>query len=296
TATILEGDLEAAGPVTVTVFNPAPGGGASNGVLFTVTNAAPTISLLEPATVVAGSQAFSLTVRGSGFSSGEFGSVVRWNGADRQTVYVTRSRVRATISSNDVQTAGVYSVTVFNPTPGGGASNGVLFTVTNPVPVITALAPISKTVGDPTFTLVITGSGFVSSSVVMWAGQSRPMTYTSSTRLEATIYDTDLTTARVVSITVSSPGPGGGTSNQASFTVSPASGGASLGPIGGDPWFALDASGPRLIVASAERRDWLDQGASVSGVSRSTALLLPSGAFSAAPRWSWLGLWHSRPD
>ena len=53
TATILSGDLDAAGAVTITVFNPTPGGGASNGVPFVVQNVVPTISLLEPATVVA---------------------------------------------------------------------------------------------------------------------------------------------------------------------------------------------------------------------------------------------------
>ena len=146
-------------------------------------------------------------------------------------------------------------MTVFNPGPGGGASNGVPFTVTNPVPAITALDPISKTVGDQAFTLVITGSGFVPSSVVAWAGQSRSVTYVGSTRLEAAIYGTDLATARVVSITVSNRRAWRRTSNQASFTVSGSvSGATSLWPVvptTDDPGFILDAMGSRFITTSA---------------------------------------------
>jgi hypothetical protein len=60
-----------------------------------------------------------LTVSGAGFVPG---ATVRWNGADRLTTYVSSVTLTAAIPAGDVTTAGVASVTVFNPLPGGGTS------------------------------------------------------------------------------------------------------------------------------------------------------------------------------
>jgi hypothetical protein len=55
--------------------------------------------------------------------------VVRWNGADRPTTYVSATEVRAEIPQMDLLAAGTARVTVFNPPPGGGTSNSVNFAV-----------------------------------------------------------------------------------------------------------------------------------------------------------------------
>src|SRR4029079_11991659 len=57
------------------------------------------------------------------------GSVVRWNGQDRQTMFVSATQLSAQITTADLQTAVIAPITVFNPTPGGGTSNAVNFTV-----------------------------------------------------------------------------------------------------------------------------------------------------------------------
>ena len=65
----------------------------------------------------------------------------------------------ATINAADIAPAGTASITVVNPTPGGGTSNVIFFTVTNPVsfltfddavatPVTVGTAPLSVAVGD----------------------------------------------------------------------------------------------------------------------------------------------------
>ena len=120
TATIPAADIATAGTASVTVFNPAPGGGESSALTFTINNPVPTISSLSPASATAGGTGFTLTVNGSGFVNG---AAVRWNGADRPTTFVSDTQLTATIPAADIATAGTASVTVFNPTPGGGESS-----------------------------------------------------------------------------------------------------------------------------------------------------------------------------
>ena len=55
------------------------------------TNPVPTLTGLSPTIVTAGAAGFSLTVNGTNFISG---SVVRWNGLDRTTTFVSRSEER----------------------------------------------------------------------------------------------------------------------------------------------------------------------------------------------------------
>ena len=88
----------------------------------------PIITGIDPASKTAGDSAFDLTVNGTNF---EDVSKVRWNGADRTTTYVSDTELSAAIPAADIETAGTASVTVFNPTPGGGESNAQTFTVTS---------------------------------------------------------------------------------------------------------------------------------------------------------------------
>jgi hypothetical protein len=89
----------------------------------------------------------------------------------------------------------------------------------NPAPAITSLSPLSATVGGAAFTLTVTGTGFVASSVVQWNGTARPTTFVSSTQLQAAIGALDLATTGSAAIRVLSPAPGGGLSNTVSFTI-----------------------------------------------------------------------------
>jgi hypothetical protein len=215
-ASIPAGDVAATGTAQVTVFNPAPGGGTSAAQTFTITaattNPIPTLTSISPATVVAGSGAFTLTATGSGFVGG---SVVRWNGASRPTTFVGSTQLRAAIPATDVAAAGTAQVTVFNPTPGGGTSAAQTFTIAaptaNPVPVLTSVSPTVVAVGSG-FTLTATGSGFVSGSVVRWNGSSRPTTFVSRTQLRAAIPASDVAATGNADVTVFNPTPGGGTS------------------------------------------------------------------------------------
>jgi hypothetical protein len=132
-AVIPASDLVSAGTATITVFNPGPGGGTSNGVTFTIEappNPAPTITSISPSYKTPGGAAFTLTVTGTNYMTS---SKVRWNGTDRPTTYISATQMTAAIPETDIAAPGSATVTVFNPMPGGGTSNGITFTITNGV-------------------------------------------------------------------------------------------------------------------------------------------------------------------
>jgi IPT/TIG domain len=89
-------------------------------------NPVPVATSLTPANAAIGGPAFALTVNGSKFVSS---SVVRWNGADRPTTFVSATQLQAAISADDIAGSGTNQVTVFTPAPGGGTSSSLPFTV-----------------------------------------------------------------------------------------------------------------------------------------------------------------------
>lgn len=95
--------------------------------------------------------------------------------------------------------------------------------VDNPVPSITLVVPSSVTVGDPGFSLTVTGLEFVASSVVRWNGSDRPTTFQTAAQITAEISAADIATAGTALVTVFTPAPGGGLSSEAEVTVLPGS-------------------------------------------------------------------------
>jgi hypothetical protein len=91
---------------------------------------------------------------------------------------------------------------------------------TNSIPFVDQpLVPTSVRPGSPGLTLTVHGAGFVSNSVVKWNGSPLSTTFVGSHQLEAVVPKSDLASARIASVTVSSPAPGGGTSNAVPFTI-----------------------------------------------------------------------------
>lgn len=220
TAQITAADLATAGAFMVDVFDPPPGGGASNALSFTVTqpNPVPTLASLNPNTATAGGAAFTLTVNGTNFVNG---AVVRWNNADRNTSFVSATQLTAAIPASDIATSGTATVTVFNPAPGGGTSNSQSFTINqaSPAPMFVAMSPSTAIVGGQGFTLTIIGSGFANNTIVRWNGSDRPTTFVNSTRLTAAIPASDIAQTGINQVTIFTPPPGGGTATALPFVV-----------------------------------------------------------------------------
>jgi len=132
---------------------------------------------------------------------------------------VSSMQITVTVPAADIANAGSASVTVVNPAPGGGTSNAVPFTINNPIANLTSLSPSSKNHGDGAFTLTVHGTGLVSTSQVKWNGSNRTTTFVNGSQVQAAITATDIATAGTAQVTVTNPGPGGGTSNALTFTI-----------------------------------------------------------------------------
>ena len=111
-----------------------------------------------------------------------------------------------------------------------------------PVPFINLpLVPDATAPGGTDFTLTVSGTGFVSGSVVKWNGSPRPTTFVSNSQLKAGISAADIATAGTASVTVVNSAPGGGTSNVTLLPVTDSTGNSvafTLGPFltaGDDP-------------------------------------------------------------
>lgn len=186
---------------------------------YSVNNPVPVALTLSPSSAAAGGSSFTLTVNGSSFISS---SIVKWNGTSLTTTYVSASQIKATVPAANIASGGTATVTVFNPTPGGGTSSGLTFTITssnNPLPVALSMSPSSAAKGGSSFTLAVTGNSFISSSVVKWNGTSLTTTYVSASQLNATVPAANIATVGTATVTVFTPTPGGGTSAGLTFTI-----------------------------------------------------------------------------
>jgi uncharacterized repeat protein (TIGR01451 family) len=90
------------------------------------TNPVPSISAASPHSVSAHTANKWVNITGSQFLPG---SVVTWNGSPRTTVFVNSGQLRVAIPAADLVTAQTASLRVVNPTPGGGTSGVVSFTI-----------------------------------------------------------------------------------------------------------------------------------------------------------------------
>ncbi|HTZ74219.1 MAG TPA: hypothetical protein VMB47_09890 [Candidatus Aquilonibacter sp.] len=145
TAAMDASDVANAGTLQIAVFNPpvpnppageAPGGGSSNIISMNVTNPVPAISSVSPAAAAINSGPNTLiTVTGSGLVSD---SVILVNGAPRITANPSPGSLTANLTAGDLANSGVTQIQVMNPTPGGGTSNPLPFTID---PSVTAGLP-----------------------------------------------------------------------------------------------------------------------------------------------------------
>ena len=214
-------------------------------------HAVPTTTSISPTSTTAGGAQFTITVNGTGFDSS---STVDYNGSPLVTTFVSYTQVTAIVPAAYITVGGTGSITVVNPTPGGGTSNAQTFTINNPIPTTTSISPTSTTAGGPAFTLTVTGTNFNASSTVDFNGSPRSTIFVSSTTVTATITAGDIATAGTASITVVNPAPGGGTSNAQTLTVdNPIPTTTSISPTSttaGGPAFTLTVTGTNFNASS----------------------------------------------
>src|SRR2546425_1040286 len=108
--------------LTITARDAAGNAGAT---IFTVNYAPPpTITSINPTSVIAGGSAFTLVVAGTNFV--DFFSQVQVNGVPRITSYVSPTQLTATVLASDIAEPGTAQVTVLTS---GGNSNTASLTI-----------------------------------------------------------------------------------------------------------------------------------------------------------------------
>lgn len=115
----------------------ATGVTADNGFLSVQIDPSPTTAnpvpflnqTLVPTSIAPVSSTFSLNVSGAGFTPG---ATIDWNGTPLTTIYVDREHLSAIVPAADVATPGTASVTVVNPSLGGGSSTSAYFQIGAP--------------------------------------------------------------------------------------------------------------------------------------------------------------------
>lgn len=145
-------DVQNGGTATITVYNPGPGGGTSGSKSLTISYPVPTLSSSDPPTIPMGSSSATITLTGSRFFDV---STVQWNGEALTATYVDPTHLSVSVPSSKLSSPGTATITVTNPSPGGGASNSFTFVVT-PVLQVGAL----------------TQSGWNVASTVTWPSSS----------------------------------------------------------------------------------------------------------------------------
>ena len=215
TVTLTSGDLAGAGTRAITVENPAPGGGISNALSFTVNPAGPgtpTISSIAPATATVNVATGTITVTGTNLTSAS----VTVDGVSVTPTSNTATQIL--LPSQTFASAGTKTVVV---TTAGGSVNTSI-SVSNPAPTLSGISPTSVTAGAGNTTITLSGAGFVAASVVRAGATNLTTTYISPTQLTAVIPSSLLTAAGTLAITVFTATPGGGTSAAQTFTINPA--------------------------------------------------------------------------
>ncbi len=235
-ATILASDLSTAGSVPVTIFTPAPGGGTSTALPFTVAPlaiaslSASTGSTPPNSTPYCSPAGFTLTVAAATGTTFTSDTVVNWNGSPRPTTFVSGSQLNAAITYADIAALGTVNVSVSNSAM---TSNSLPFSMTAPssfpVPSIGSLMPSSAAAGSGALVLSVIGNGLLPCSTVQWNGSPRTTTFVGTTGLTASIAAADVAAVANIPVTVANPVPTGctpgtgitcgGTSNSSTFTV-----------------------------------------------------------------------------
>jgi subtilisin family serine protease len=207
-ASIGAGDIAAAGTANVTVFTPAPGGGASATLAFTIRNLP---ALAVSATSIAGGSALTVTLTDGPGGTGDwlaFAAVGASNNSYLQYTYVGNGVTNRTWTVTAPSALGAYEFRLFVNYGYTRVATSPPVTVILGPPVISSLSPVGAPVGGGAFTLTVNGSGFNAGSVVRWNGADRVTTFVSATQLRASILASDLAVIGTAQVTVFVPSSG----------------------------------------------------------------------------------------
>jgi hypothetical protein len=160
------GSLTMTGSASSVSFDPVSSNNqanASSTVTGNAFNATPNVTQISPSLIQAGSSTTTLTVDGTGFTSG---SSIQWNGQALPTTFVSAGQMTATVDSSLIQNLGWAQVSVTTPAPGGGQSAGLplhIYQLLNVPASAISFDPFTRKIYAvlPSTSTVITGNSLV---------------------------------------------------------------------------------------------------------------------------------------
>ena len=127
---------------------------AVSGAMYNLT---PAVASISPSGIRAGASDTVITMTGAGFNSN---STVQLDGTPLATSYESATTLTATVPAANLATMGWASISVMNPTPGGGNSNALPLTVYNVITI-----GVNHILYDPYSRKIMASVGSGSSSV-----------------------------------------------------------------------------------------------------------------------------------
>jgi hypothetical protein len=176
-------------------------------------NPVPLVQNIQPSKETSGKEFIDVLVSGSNFIPS---SVVNVGKVGRDTKFRNSKELSVKLLAQDVARAGMVSLTVTNPPPGGGVSDPIVLELENPAPVV---SHVEASVDGSK--LKIVGAGFSPDSTVSVNGvakSSAETTFVNATELSVS-HPIDPITTEKVDVEVSNPKPGGGTTGKGSFPL-----------------------------------------------------------------------------
>jgi uncharacterized protein (TIGR03437 family) len=208
---------------------------------------------------------------------------VLWNGSSLATTFVSSTQLTAQVTANLLSVAGSATITVLET--GVPASNALSFTVSLPsAAVVAAVSPSSVAAGSPGFTLTVTGTGFVSGSVVQWNGAPVTTSFVSPTQLTAQIPASLVATFGTATVRVVNPSAV--LSNSLTFTIAaPTPAISALSPnsvAAGGPAFSLTITGSGFVSGATVQWNGSPLATTFVSATQLTALVLAANVATAS--------------
>ncbi len=143
-----------------------------------------------------------------------------------------------------------------------------------PVPILASVTPATVYAGGSAYSMQLTGSGFTSASTVLIDGNPRATTYVSGVSLTAQVLASDIATTGQLNVQVTTPAPGGGTSNYVTVSIE--------APLRTTPTVTLTPSSTTVTTAQALTITVAVSGGSGKGTPTGSVTLAGGGFTSAA--------------
>lgn len=265
-AQIAAADIAERARISVTVVNPAPGGGESSAKVLEISEV-PVASVTvtpNPATVSAG-QTLALSAKVRDANGLDLGSrPITWSSTAPQV---------ATVSAEGIIT-GVAPGTTTIIASVEDVEVGVALTVgaSSVVPILAELLPAIAVAGDPALDLTVRGSGFTDGATAAWNGAARTTRFVSSRELRVQLTAADLAAAGTAKLRVSVPA---GASNELTFAVS--AGVASVEIRGRAELWSSDVAQYEAVAYDADRRALPNRAVQWSSANTNVVMVDPYG-------------------